>query len=165
MSSYRGRGMNTKTVWLVLCTFLIMPILAGCETSSQPAGSGVSTVGTKGGVTRTGKGGVSTAGPVDAIAVESRSATMFKSEFSKKCKLISLGSEGLPAQIRVGDTVRVKGHEMLVKRIMMGRWIGEDVGICSVYEDFSEPDPSSGEAACFERVWIKVKKCRDISGQ
>lgn len=104
------------------------------------------------------RGGTIT-GPVYKIAVEGNSASMFKKEIASKCRPTRVGSEGIAAEISIGDTVRVKGHEMPVREIMASRPVESDMGICEVYETGLDL-PGSG--VCVDGLWIEVRRCRMI---
>lgn len=129
--------------------------LTGCGSQSQTTGQ-TSTYGVgEGSVLR----GATITGPVNRIAVERNSATMFKKEVASKCRPIKLGSEGIPSEIAIGDTVRVKGHEIPVKIIMATRPAKSDMGICHAYETSLDMPTSD---VCVDALWIEVRRCRII---
>lgn len=104
--------------------------------------------------------GDTVAGPVYKIAVEDNSASMFKKEVATKCRPIRVGNEGISTEISIGDTVRVKGHEIPVRNIMAIRPLKSDIGSCRIYET-SLDRPVEG-SVCVDGLWIEVNQCRII---
>jgi hypothetical protein len=108
----------------------------------------------------------------DAVRVLNQSATMYESRNYFVTRVTGpVGKEGIPAVIRLGDVVTVKGTSIRVNHIFVTQYLVEmkwgkevlaragDVK-CMIVE--SEKDLPDDEE--INRRWIKVEQCQSIAG-
>lgn len=107
-------------------------------------------------------------GKAGHIRVKNGSATMYADkDYLITQSRAAVGSEGIPAEIRIGDVVKVKDQRIKVKHIFWKRYLeraqyGKEVlaeigDVQCVLVETPEDLPYSDEYR--NRLWITVKQC------